>query len=132
MDSVTTLMNQAMAAELRAERGAKTLSVQALATKSGVPYSTLRRILSGTVDVNVGDLSALAAALDSTIEKLVSRAVIRAGGQEAIEAEVRRVSEDAGSNVTQLPRRPDTVEELEAYTGAKAAHTRDPESDTDE
>ena len=85
-----TKINQAMAAEIRAERGAADLTIEQLSDASGVPLSTLKRILKGTIDVNVADLGAIARAFSDATEKpvspqeIVQRAVKRAGGYEAL------------------------------------------------
>jgi transcriptional regulator with XRE-family HTH domain len=123
-------INQAMAAELRAER-AKTigLTVELLAKRSGVSFGTLRRILNGTVDIAVPDLAALAAVFGVSPQELMKRAVENAGGYEVLPG---AVSEDAAHNVTDFPKRPTTAEEFDAYQGDRAAHALDEESEHDE
>jgi hypothetical protein len=85
-----TKINQAMAAEIRAERGAADLTIEQLSDASGVPLSTLKRILKGTIDVNVADLGAIARAFSDATGKpvspqeIVQRAVKRAGGYEVL------------------------------------------------
>lgn len=132
MDTSATALNQAMAAELRAERAAADLTLEEVVELSGVSLSTLRRILKGTVDVNVADLGAIAAAYNTKLEKpvtpqeLVRRAVTRAGG-------FGPLSVAADSNVIQLrPKKIEdmSVEEIESIQ-EKAAY-RDPEADEDE
>jgi predicted transcriptional regulator len=82
-----------MAAEIRGERAASNLTIEQLSTASGVPLSTLKRILKGDIDVNVADLGAIAAALSEATEKPVTpqefmkRAVQRAGGYEVLSKE---------------------------------------------
>lgn len=135
-------INQAMATELRAERAAAGLTLDALAQQSGVALSTLRRILNGSIDVNVGDLALLCRALGEaqgiplTMEDIVERAVKRAGGYDVVYAGLPQMPDNAVSdvptNVTPIRKRVEdmTVDEIEAIE-TKAA-TRDPEMDTDE
>lgn len=79
-----------MAAEIRAERAASDLTIVDLSTLSGVAESTLKRILKGTIDVNMSDLGGLAHAFTEkqgkpvTPSDLVERAVKRAGGYEKL------------------------------------------------
>ncbi|WP_166673547.1 helix-turn-helix transcriptional regulator [Curtobacterium sp. PhB25] len=120
-----TAANQALAAEIRAERAAVGITVRELALRSGVPYGTLNRILPGERDISFGQLTQLAGALGVTPSDLSERAVRRMGGMDAV------VSGVSGQNVTPLRRVEDmTVDEIEAEQ--KKAATIDPEMDTDE
>lgn len=120
-----TAANQALAAEIRAERAAVGITVRELALRSGVPYGTLNRILPGERDISFGQLTQLAGALGLTPSELSERAVRRMGGMDAV------VSGVSGQNVTPLRRVEDmTVDEIEAEQ--KKAATIDPEMDTDE
>jgi transcriptional regulator with XRE-family HTH domain len=118
-------MNQAVAAEIRAERGAQRMTVKQLALASGMVESTLNRALAGERDINVTQLTKIAAALGTTPDALMTRAVDRMGGIDVLMSDVRR------KNVTPLRRVEDmTVDEIEAEQ--KKAATIDPEMDTDE
>lgn len=119
-------MNLAMAAEIRAERAAHRgrITVKELALQAGIAYGTLNRILSGERDINVTQIARIAAALDTTPEKLVAGAVERLGGMDAL------VSVVEGKNVTPLRRVEDfTLEDLDKE---RYAANRDKEADTDE
>lgn len=118
-------MNQAVAAEIRAERGAQRMTVKQLALASGMVESTLNRALAGERDINVTQLTKIAAALGTTPDALMTRAVTRMGGIDVLMSDVGR------KNVTPLRRVEDmTVDEIEAEQ--KKAATIDPEMDTDE
>lgn len=131
-----------MASELRAERAAARLTLDELVANSGVALSTLKRVLAGTIDVNMPDLAMLAKALGDaqgkmlTLEELVERAVKRAGGYDVVYACLPQMPDNAVSdvptNVTPIRKRVEdmTVDEIEAIE--KKAATRDPEMDTDE
>ncbi len=67
-------LNAAVAAELRAELGRQRISVQALATKSGVAYGSLRRYLNAERHIDLDVLHDLAAALHVAPADLVRRA----------------------------------------------------------
>lgn len=141
-NTASTPINKAMASELRAERAAAKLTLDELVANSGVALSTLKRVLAGTIDVNMPDLAMLAKALGDaqgkmlTIEELVERAVKRAGGYDVVYADLPQMPENAVSdvptNVTPIRKRVEdmTVDEIEAIE--KKAATRDPEMDTDE
>jgi transcriptional regulator with XRE-family HTH domain len=121
-------INQALAAELRAAKGAAKLSVRVLVERSGLATATLNRMLNGERDIKVSQLYLLADALGVSPVQLVERAVERARGMEAATTDEQRVS-SAPSNVT--PLRPSTAEDLDKYAGPRAAY-RDEEADTDE
>lgn len=71
-------LNAAVAAELRAEAGAKRLSDKALAEKAGVNYASLRRWLGKDTGnerhIDVAVLSTLADALEISPVEIVDRA----------------------------------------------------------
>ena len=120
-----TAANQALAAEIRAERAAVGITVRELALRSGVPYGTLNRILPGERDISFGQLTQIAGGLGVSPSELSDRAIRRMGGMGAV------VSGVAAQNVSPLRRVEDmTVEEIESER--KKAATIDPEMDTDE
>jgi len=134
VDSKSTDLNQAMAAEIRAERGAAQLTQVELAVRSGISYSTLKRILNGTVDVSVADLGAIAAALSTventvTPQELLRRAVERAGGYTALLSAPSATQDEIDAKRKQDEVRTMTVAQIEALPHAA---TRDPEMDTDQ
>lgn len=130
-----------MAAELRAERSASNLTIEQLAVASGVAESTLKRVLKGTIDVNVADLAAIAAAFTAagrtssigkpvTPQELMQRAVKRAGGYETLVSSVSDTTDElADRRRRQAEAASMTVEELERQPHAA---TRDSELDADE
>lgn len=67
-------INAAVAAELRAERGAQKITVEALAQRSGVPKRTLLRLLNAERGIAVEPLTAIAGALNVPVSLVVSRA----------------------------------------------------------
>jgi transcriptional regulator with XRE-family HTH domain len=131
-------MNRALAAEIRAERGAKQITVRDLADQAQMAVSTLNRVLAGERDINITQMALLAHALDTTPESLVRKAVERAGGVEVLVEEVAASRQSSGEvsdvagNVTPIRKRPEdlTTDEIEA--AARKAATRDAEMDTDE
>ena len=56
-------MNEATAKALTAERAISGLTVRQLATRSGIPLSSLMRILSAEREIKVNQVASLAAAL---------------------------------------------------------------------
>lgn len=72
----------AIAAELRAERAAKRMTITQLSQRSGVPSATLNRYLAGQRDVPVSTIIALASALEVDPGELLDRAVARAQGEQ--------------------------------------------------
>lgn len=121
-------INQALAAEIRAAKGAAKLPVRVLVERSGIATATLNRILNGEREIKVTQMYLLADALGVAPAHLIERAVQRAEGMAAAAAEEQRLS-DASSNVTFL--RPGTADEIDKYAGPRAAY-RDEEADTDE
>ena len=67
-------INAAVAAELRAERGAQKITVEALAQRSGVPKRTLLRLLNAERGIAMEPLAAIAGALNVPVSLVVSRA----------------------------------------------------------
>lgn len=72
-------INAAVAAELRAERGAQKVTVDALAQRSGIPKRTLLRLLNAERGIALGPLAAIAEALGVPASLVVSRAEERLG-----------------------------------------------------
>jgi hypothetical protein len=155
VDSKQSSINRAMAEELDGERSSlrdsdgKKISVERFAAESGIAYSTMRRILAATVDVNVGDLLAMVGVINLyrrapiTSADLVSRAVERAGGMDKINAEfgitpidLPPVSEEPATT-DDLAARRRKQEAIKAMTpeereGLRSAATTDPEFEQNE
>ena len=149
MDSKDSSVNLALAETIDGERaairiGSRKLSVERLAAESGVAYGTLRRILAGKLDVNIGDLAALVSVINLyrrtplTVAEVVEASVARAGGMSKIVEEfgITPLSEVPATTDELADRRRKqeeaaamTVEELEDVAGAA---TRDAELDSDE
>jgi transcriptional regulator with XRE-family HTH domain len=129
MENEKSVLNTAVAAEIRAERAAKNMTAAQLAKAAGIPIGTLHRVLSGERDINVTQLGKIALAFGTTVEHIMRRAVDRAGGLDAL---APRQMSDAGGNVTPIRKRVEdlSVDELEAID--RKAATRDAEMDTDE
>jgi transcriptional regulator with XRE-family HTH domain len=72
-----SLENRAMAAAIRAERSASGMSQEQFAVASGVNFETLKRILRGERDINITQISGIAAAVGISPAELVSRAEAR-------------------------------------------------------
>ncbi|MEK6310102.1 MAG: helix-turn-helix domain-containing protein [Curtobacterium sp.] len=119
-----SVLNEALAAEIRAERARKKVTIKELALAAGMVESTLNRALAGQRDINVTQIGLIARALSIDPAVLVERAVESIGGLDAL------VSEVQGKNVTPLRRVEDlTLEELDKQ---QYAANRDKEADTDE
>ena len=67
-------LNAAAAAELRALREEKRMTVRGLAAASGVPLRTLMRLLAGERPITFEPLCALADALGVSVSTIISRA----------------------------------------------------------
>ena len=93
-------INAAVAAELRAERGAQKITVDALAQRSGVPKRTLLRLLNAERGIALGPLAAITEALDVPMSLVVSRAEERLGREASASAVV-----DPGGVVVPMRRR---------------------------
>lgn len=70
-------LNAAVAAELRAERAARRITLQQLADESLVPLMSVRRYLNADRNIDVAVLYALAKALGTTPLEVVEAAQIR-------------------------------------------------------
>ena len=79
-------INAAVAAELRAERGAQKVTVDALAQRSGIPKRTLLRLLNAERGIALGPLAAIAEALGVPASLVVSRAEERLGREASASA----------------------------------------------
>ncbi|PHP52566.1 helix-turn-helix domain-containing protein [Actinomyces ruminis] len=66
-------LNAAVAAELRAERAAQQLTVEALAGRSGIPKRTLLRLLNAERAISLDALQALADAFGLQMSALITR-----------------------------------------------------------
>lgn len=132
-----------MALALRRERAGTDYTVERLAAESGISTATINRMFSKDPrDINITQITWLAALLGTTPQALVAEAVKRAGGLGAIMAELRasldaqQVSDTAGTNDEldrkrrQKEARSMTTEQLEGET--KRAATDDAEMDTPE
>lgn len=119
-----SVLNEALAAEIRAERARKKVTIKELALAAGMVESTLNRALAGQRDINVTQIGLIARALSVDPAVLIERAVESIGGLDAL------VSEVQGKNVTPLRRVEDfTLEDLDKE---RYAANRDKEADTDE
>lgn len=106
MNTTTTAINQAVVSEIKAERARSGLTIQQLSDNSGVTLSVLKRILAGTLDVNVSDLSMLCKAFSAargrevTPQMLFQAAVDAAGGYDAIYADLGYGQADSTPDAT--------------------------------
>jgi len=110
-------LNAAVAAELRAERAAQSLTVQQLSERADVPYASLRRYLAAERHIDVSTLDALAKALGTTPVDLVMAAA-------------ERLSRAATGNVVDIRDRkssdePSSLEHLKGLPSAAAPKRRD-------
>lgn len=67
-------LNDAMAAEIRAERAAKGLTVVELGQAIGVSKSKMLALLKGSIDIDVPDIESLTLAFGITPAELMGRA----------------------------------------------------------
>lgn len=77
-------INEALAAELRAAKAILNITQQRLSDLSGVPMRTLTRVLAGDRNIDVKQLAALAAPLQTSSEELMKRASLRARNLAAV------------------------------------------------
>lgn len=142
VDTKDSKINREMGRTIARERaGIVGMTAVRLAEESGITLGTINRILSKDPrDINITQITWIAAALGTTPQELVAEAVRRAGGLGAIMAELR-------SNLDQASEAPATNDELERKRRQReaasmtteqlegemrSAATRDPEMDTDE
>ena len=72
-------LTSGVAEVLRAERGARRMTVKEVVKASGVPERSLLRVLSGDHDISVSQIARIAAALGVTGEYVMREAERRAG-----------------------------------------------------
>lgn len=125
VENVKSPLNLALAAELRGERVALGLTIADLIARTGIPKSTMLRVLSGERDINVTQLAQLAEAMGKTPEYFMRRAVERMGGMGAL------MSEAPAQNVRVL-KSVDTLDTGELDAAVAQAALRDKEMDQDE
>lgn len=77
MEEYGRVYTRAVAAELRAERGAKQLTVAEVADRSGIPEVSLQRYLSGKRDLATSKFAAIALALEVDPGEILDRATKR-------------------------------------------------------
>lgn len=77
MDNRASEFAQALAAQLRAERAARQMTMKDVAVASGLADSTVHRYLNGIRDIPVSHLFSIAAVLQVDVECLVSRTMDR-------------------------------------------------------
>jgi transcriptional regulator with XRE-family HTH domain len=80
-------LNAALAATLRAERGATSMTVDQLAAKSGIPKRTLLRLLQAERHINTDHLYALAVAFELEPADLIQMAQRRLARLAKIDAD---------------------------------------------
>lgn len=73
-------LNDAVAEELRRERGAQRISISELARRSGIPEVSLGRYLNGKREINVAVLASVAAGLGVNPAHLITEAQRRLDG----------------------------------------------------
>lgn len=76
-------IQQAVAAELRAERGAQDVTFDVLAERTGMPKATLSRYFKGTRDIPMSALAAICDGLGLTVLAIIDRAQARLDKQDA-------------------------------------------------
>lgn len=77
MDNYGEQFNEAVAAQIRAERAAKGMTVAALVTASGISKSQLLRLLHAKRDIDMRDVALLSQALGIQPAQLIQRAQAR-------------------------------------------------------
>jgi DNA-binding Xre family transcriptional regulator len=96
---------------------AKRWNQKMLSEKTGITVSTLQRMVAGTSEINVRELSVIAAVLGTTPQEILRATLEQYGGLERLVEDVS----PATTNVFNMRRRPDTALEIDNYEGAKAA-----------
>lgn len=77
MDNRASEFASALAAQLRAERAARQMTMKDVAVASGLADSTVHRYLNGKRDIPVSHLFSMASVLQVDVECLVSRTMER-------------------------------------------------------
>lgn len=101
-------INAAIAAELRAERAAKRLTIDELSDKSGIPRRTLLRLLAAERHINVDQLAGLAVGLGVSQSDLFARGAARLKREQEIDQWARFLLDqgrgDLGQAIHELQR----------------------------
>ncbi|TFD27474.1 helix-turn-helix domain-containing protein [Cryobacterium cryoconiti] len=77
MDDYGQRFNEAVAAQLRAERAAKGMTIDQLVAVSGISKSQVLRLVHGKRDIDMRDIASLTQALGLDPVTLISRAQAR-------------------------------------------------------
>lgn len=136
-----SLVNTAIVDIVAGLAGEKRMSRRELSRRSGVSLSTLERMWSNKFEVGLGNLVAIAGALDTTAAEIMQTALDRVGTEAALD-DVRgilggQVSE-GGAKVTDIASRQAAAEKLttedaeNARVNRRAAASEDDDATRDE
>lgn len=114
-------INTALANVIKGAASEAGLAQPDLAELTGIPLTTLQRVLAGNTKIHVQYLAQIAAALNEDPRVLLDRALVRTTKMPDVAIEM---SEAAPKNVTSI-NRPKTAEEFDNYSGSKAATEKD-------
>lgn len=117
MSSKKSVENRALGKQIDAERIAADLSQRDFASRAGINYETFRRIIDGSRDINITQIIGSAQVAGITPEELIRRAMDRVP-----QIARREMSEQQGTNVTQLRPSEDRSINWDAYKGDRAAN----------
>ena len=90
-------INEATAQAIQAERAIAGLTVRALSERSGIPMSSLMRVLQAERDIKVKQVAELAAAFDIHPHEIVERA------EQILARQERREAAEHGGRVVEFP-----------------------------
>lgn len=133
-----SLINRAVSDKLEGLRNERRLTQEQVAALSGVPLSTVKRILAPKQDIATSHLTAIAGSLGSSAAAIMQAALDEVGKEAAL-ADVQRIldakrdvrASAVRATVTELHPRDMTAEQIETMVTRRAAYD-DPEADTDE
>lgn len=123
----TDRVNRALADVLRGAYKQEGFTLPTLAAAAGIPNTTLQRIMAGNSPVTMGDLEAIAVAVNVPAPELFEAALKKADRDEMSAAASTPVSLDTKRKQNEA--RAMTIEQIET---SKHAATQDPEYRADE
>lgn len=118
---------------IKGEYKKRDMTLEALAEKSGIPYSSLRAKVAGDTAFLAQDIIVLAAAIGVPVQTVTDEAVSLFGGIDGLikGSEVERMSPPQGNVTAIRSKDPRTMtgEEHDTFQGERAAKAFDPNAD---
>lgn len=139
METKNSAINREIGRQLKREKAVSAYSVRELAERTGISESVINMMWSKNPrDINITQITWLAALLDTTPQKIVEAALDKVGGLETVMAELReQLAMSAAADTTDVLRTRRLQKEAEQMSvaeieGIAIAATKDAERRTDE